>query len=165
MLLPNGGNIATEFYAENLAQDAISQSQAYTNLAIDDHLTVGNPHDITPSLINAYSTQWQSLDLPLAVGWNHYREAWRPWINFNENLVHLSGLVKPSDNASNIICQLNPIFYPRHKMMSLCFYNQSGSTKITRVDIDTNGVVNVHGITMNDIFWLMLPNTFYVSQR
>lgn len=167
MILPNGGNVATESYVENLVQNAVIETRGYTDLMMDDHLMGGNPHSITPTMINAYGTQWQSLNLSLATGWNKYHStAWQPRINFNENLVHLSGLVKPSSNAGNTICQLHPIFRPKDTIMSICLYLQSNSVKTARVDIGASGAVVVSGVRkLTNISYFMLPNMLYVSQR
>lgn len=52
-ITPEAIGAASEFYAENLAQDAINASQAHTDGSIATHLAVTNPHQITPNLIGA----------------------------------------------------------------------------------------------------------------
>lgn len=52
-LTPEAIGAASEFYAENLAQDATNAAFAHTNSAIASHLAATNPHGITPSAIGA----------------------------------------------------------------------------------------------------------------
>lgn len=52
-LTPEAIGAASEFYAENLAQDAQNASFTHTNQTIASHLATTNPHQITPSLIGA----------------------------------------------------------------------------------------------------------------